>query len=387
MKLLVSEIFEFVRNGLNIKQNSNEGGLPITRIETIANGEINLKKVGYGGVSLNKAKRYLLEDGDILFSHINSVPHLGKCALYEKNLGQLVHGMNLLCFRANKKKLLPKFALYMLRSNVFRNQLTKSIKKAVNQASVSTTDIKKIRLNIPSLIEQKRITTLLDSANKLLRLRKKTILKLTELEESIYKQLIKDFDEVNTNISLSELIKKTNNINPVKAYSKDEFTYIDIASVDNKSKSISTPKVVYGKNAPSRARQVLQINDILVSTVRPNLNAIAKIDTSYHKPIASTGFCILRCDESKLLPEVLFSIVKSKNFIDEMVKMTNGASYPAVTDKIVKSYKISLVPMSLQNKFAKIIRNNEIYKTKLVAHNGKLNSLFNSLQHQLFEKV
>ena len=75
-----------------------------------------------------------------------------------------MHGMNLLCFRPNAKKILPKYAIHALRSLEFRGQLAKCIKKAVNQASVTIGDIKKIQLELPSLLEQERIASVIDKA-------------------------------------------------------------------------------------------------------------------------------------------------------------------------------------------------------------------------------
>ena len=74
----LGECFERVTNGFNyditIKQ-----GLPVTRIETISSGRIDFNKVGYT-TSFNKMADYELRKGDILYSHINSLDHIGKIA-------------------------------------------------------------------------------------------------------------------------------------------------------------------------------------------------------------------------------------------------------------------------------------------------------------------
>ena len=114
MIYFLSDLFKFIRNGLSVKHKLDSEGLPVTRIETIASAKINLKKVGYAGVDINNARDYLLEDGDILFSHINSVPHIGKCAIYKKSMGELVHGMNLLCFRVDTSKLFPATVSFLI---------------------------------------------------------------------------------------------------------------------------------------------------------------------------------------------------------------------------------------------------------------------------------
>jgi type I restriction enzyme S subunit len=187
--LAIGDIFDFIRNGMSVKQSSDIDGLPITRIETIWNAEIDLSRVGYAGVLFADAQNYLLKDGDILFSHINSVAHIGKCALYSQSHGELVHGMNLLCFRPNQTKILPKYALYTLRSNQFKDQLARSIKKAVNQASVTIGDIKKIQIEVPPLAEQQRIAAILDKAHEIKCKRELAIKKLDNLAQSIFIQM------------------------------------------------------------------------------------------------------------------------------------------------------------------------------------------------------
>lgn len=55
------------------------------------------------------------------------------------------------------------------------------------------------------------------------------------------------------------------------------FRYIDITSVDNVSKRIVTAKSLLGQDAPSRARQVINTDDVVVATTRPSLNAVALV--------------------------------------------------------------------------------------------------------------
>ena len=77
----LGDVFTLIRNGASIKQTEGAGGFPITRIETIANRKVDHKKFGYADiVDITKYESYVLQDGDILMSHINSEKHLGKVA-------------------------------------------------------------------------------------------------------------------------------------------------------------------------------------------------------------------------------------------------------------------------------------------------------------------
>ncbi|MGM9933743.1 MAG: hypothetical protein ACI32Y_01290, partial [Clostridium sp.] len=78
MQYKLVDVFDFIRNGANIKQYDTKEGYPITRIETIAKSYIDTNKMGYAEIyELGKYEDYLLKDGDILMSHINSEKHLG----------------------------------------------------------------------------------------------------------------------------------------------------------------------------------------------------------------------------------------------------------------------------------------------------------------------
>ena len=114
------------------------------------------------------------------------------------------------------------------------------------------------------------------------------------------------------------LTQKTSQIEP-SALSRSNFVYIDISSVDRNLKQIVSPQRLSTWEAPSRARKLIQTNDVLVSTVRPNLNAVALINDDYDGEIASTGFCVLRSKGDSLDPKYLFYLTQSWQFIHHLI--------------------------------------------------------------------
>ena len=140
----------------------------------------------------------------------------------------------------------------------------------------------------------------------------------------------------------------------------EEFEYIDISSIDNKTNTIISSTRYALKNAPSRAQQCLKNNDILVSTVRPNLKNVALYQGNDYGYVGSSGFCVLRA--KKCNPYYLMYNIISDDFTDSMVKLTTGASYPAIRDDDVLDYQIINAPLDLQNEFASFI--NQIDKLK-----------------------
>ncbi|MFI3201477.1 MAG: restriction endonuclease subunit S [Eubacteriales bacterium] len=171
-------------------------------------------------------------------------------------------------------------------------------------------------------------------------------------------------------------------IDTIKLQDNKEIIYIDIASVDNQLKEISSYSKINILNAPSRAKQILKTNDILVSTVRPNLNAVAVNNIHEEIPvIASTGYCVLRC-KSEILPQYLFAFCKANQFIEELVKVAKGASYPAVSNGDVKNLKIPLPPLEIQEKIAK---NLDLASNLVKLHKTKLKELDKLIQSVFYD--
>jgi type I restriction enzyme S subunit len=141
---------------------------------------------------------------------------------------------------------------------------------------------------------------------------------------------------------------------PVQAPDED-ITYIDLSSVENEHKAIVDSRSVRGEEAPSRARQIVKSGDIIVSTVRPNLNGVAQVPEELDGATASTGFCVLRPDGNRVDARYLFHWTRSPQFISEMVRRATGASYPAVSDKIVLESRLPLPPLPEQRRIAAIL--------------------------------
>lgn len=171
---------------------------------------------------------------------------------------------------------------------------------------------------------------------------------------------------------------------PQYAQPNDEFDYIDITSVDRDKKAITGTSRIRAGEAPSRARQIVQSDDVLVSTVRPNLNAVAIVPEYLSNAIASTGFCVLRCHPRKLDCRYLFHWVRTSQFVADMVRQATGASYPAISDRIIKDSRIPLPPLSEQKRIADILdKADAIRRKRRETHSLQL-PLLRSIFHELF---
>jgi type I restriction enzyme S subunit len=157
--------------------------------------------------------------------------------------------------------------------------------------------------------------------------------------------LPKGWKEVKLN-QVAEIDKESLPGNTNKSY---EFDYISLSDVDSNSLRIETSKQVF-ENAPSRARRIVRKGDVLMSTVRPNLQGFTIIRNEVINLIASTGFAVIRPKSiiSEFLFQYLFSGIISKQFYSLLV----GSNYPAINSSDVKNLKILLPPLPEQQAIA-----------------------------------
>ena len=109
-------------------------------------------------------------------------------------------------------------------------------------------------------------------------------------------------------------------------------------------------KFMYFNNAPSRAKRKVIQGDIIISTVRTYLKAIALIkESNTRELIVSTGFAVLRNkDKGELENEFLWRLVQSSIFVEKVVSYSEGVSYPAITPYVLGTLPIWFPPPTEQ---------------------------------------
>jgi type I restriction enzyme S subunit len=177
----LGEVTEFIRNGYNYKADGDRNHrYKITRIESISSGTINIERLGS---SENINESYKLKNGDILFSHINSLPYIANTAIYTNDLGEMYHGMNLLNIRVKYDIIEPFFLLHLLKNENSRQWFRIMAKPAVNQVSISTIEVGAFEFLMPKIEEQTKIAKYFTTLDNLI--------SITTQELNEYKRLKK----------------------------------------------------------------------------------------------------------------------------------------------------------------------------------------------------
>lgn len=388
----ISELTFFQEGpGVRKKQYTNEG-VKLLNVGNLQEGKLDLsltdryisEEEAYGRYS-----HFLVDEGDLIIacSGIQISYFHEKMAFVKKSHLPLCMNTSTMRFKSlNPQKLDINYFSYFLKTIFFKDQLQRLITGSA-QLNFGPSHIKEIDLILPPLEIQEKIVKFLDQAQALIDKRKEQIKALDQLIESIFYTMFGDPVRNEKGWAVKELEEVLlNNVSNIKKDFKDDISYIDIGSINNNNNSIETYNNFNIKNAPSRAKRILNHGDILFSTVRPNLKNIAIFDMyTENTAIGSTGFCIIRVNESLVNNKYIFNVVKNKRFTGYLVKIAEGASYPAVKDSDIKSIKISIPPLSLQNEFAQKVQIIEKQKELLEESLELLDENYKSIMDRAFK--
>ena len=105
-------------------------------------------------------------------------------------------------------------------------------------------------------------------------------------------------------------------------------------------------------DAPSRARRCVSEGSTIISSVRPNLQAVAFIDAMDSGLICSTGFNVVEPMRHKLVPRYLYYYLLSDDAKQYFVATAKGVGYPAIDDKEFSTVEVPLPPLPEQKQIA-----------------------------------
>ena len=382
----IFEIAVLLRNGKSVRQSADVNGLPITRIETIADGTINPAKVGFAGLGESDCADWLLQDGDILISHINSTKHLGKCAIYEGDPPALIHGMNLLALRVDPGVAASRYVYWMLSSTGFRRTLPRITKDSVNQSSFNISSFKKLQIPLPPLPEQKRLAGILDAADALRAKRREALAQLDTLIQSTFLDM---FGDPVTNpmgwdtSALGEVGEVITGNTP----SRKRPDYYGEGIEWIKSDNINDPSFVL-----TEAEERLSVAGKAVARTSPRGSILVTC-------IAGSPSCIGNAaiaDREVAFNQQITAFVPGERitlgFAFGMFRvgkrLVQSASTNSMKGMVSKSafsaISIPIPPTSLQHRFAAIAESVEHQKDRQRAHLAELDTLFASLQSRAF---
>lgn len=381
----IADCFSFIKNGANIKQDKEKRGYPITRIETTSNNVFNRDKVGYAGIEdITPYQDYVLEDGDLLMSHINSLPYLGRVVYYDRKQEEvIIHGMNLLRLKAIKTRLRPKYATFLFSSIRFKNKILTIAKKSVNQASFSINDLKKVCIELPTVEEQDNIVDKLVGIQKIIQLRNTQLMKLDELVKCRFVEMFGVIIPDNTYVKLGDVcdIERGGSPRPIANYITNEdngINWIKIGDTTTDRYILSAAEKIRPEGA--RKSRFVYAGDLLLSnSMSFGHPFILKINGCIHD-----GWLVLHFEKSILNTIYLHSYLSMPEVYNIFSNMAVGGVVNNLNKDMVKKLPILVPPMSLQEKFETFVQRIDKLRIGVQAALEKAQTLFDSLMQEYF---
>ena len=392
----LGDVFIRIKNGVSIKQGGVEGGYPITRIETISDGSINREKMGYAGITdLKKYEDYVMQDGDILMSHINSEKHLGKSAVYSKFTDEMIiHGMNLLLLRVNSAILNNKYAYYYFLSNRFKSQLSTITKKSVNQASFSIQPLKTLEIPLPPLDIQRQIADTLDKVTELITLRKTQLKKLDELVKARFVEMFGDPISNPMGWKTDYLKNVTNKIGSgatpkggKESYQAEGITLIRSMNVHDGRFEYKDLAHITDEQAKQLENVTIEENDVFINITGASVARSCIVPKHILPARVNQHVAIIRCITSILNPVFANNMFLNHSFKGQLLDIgeTGGATRQAITKQQLETLEVILPPIELQEQFAAFVEQTDKSKVIIQQSLDTLETLKKSLMQEYFE--
>ena len=334
---------ERICNGLTYDVEETQGYF-VTRIETISDGYIDYNKIGH--IPDKPNQDYLMVNGDILFSHINSVKHIGKVAYYDDST-ELYHGMNLLLLRANNN-IDKLFLFYLLLSDKYRRKIRTLAKSAVNQASISTTDLGKFEISYPAdLSAQRRIAAILASADKVIAATQKTIAKYKQMKQGMMEELFNEQCTMNNvqwrKVRLGECLKQKPDygINaPAVPYDNNLPTYLRITDITEDG--YYSKKDIVSVSSQDALKYVMEEGDLVFARTGASTGK-AYLYNPKDGMLVFAGFLIrVRTDGNVLLPEYLKYQTQTPQYKNWIAANSMRTGQPGINGNEYEEFPISI---------------------------------------------
>lgn len=291
---------------------------------------------------------------DIIFT--TEAP-LGNVALVPDNRKYILSQRTVL-LQIDPKKSASRFLFQCMLSDQFQRILA-DYSSGSTAKGIQRKKFEQLQLPVPSLPEQLTIATVLSDVDALLGALARFISKKRDLKQAAMQQLLTGkkrlpgFTGEWEEMRLGDVVD-TDPDNLSSDTSPDySFNYIALEDVDRGClRSYSEQKFA---SAPSRARQKLRPNDVLVSTVRPNLQSHLLFNREADRWVCSTGFCVVRCHEGVTHPVYVFFHFFAAYLNKQIDALLTGSNYPAINSSDVRALQIPFPSYPEQAAIAEVL--------------------------------
>lgn len=400
--LKLEEIIEFTRKprGLRI---SDFPEVPFIPMESIpADGTFGCSFVLKSGGSISSGT--YCEPGDILLAKITPSLENGKQGIVPAELPDALAMATTEVYPLKPKLgLLDRdFLFFYLLYGPVRRDLASKMEGSTGRQRLPKHVLSNLLVPLPRLPEQRAIAHILSTIQKAKEATEQVIEASQELKRSLMNHLftygpvpVDEAEQVPLKkteigpipehwevVELRSVITKGKQLNPGKTPDW-KFNYIDVSGVSRENLRIQNYTEYEGKDAPSRARKLVQSGDTIFATVRPSLKRVAKIPEELDGHICSTAFCVIRANPDLADSSFVFFTVSADGFVERVSEQQRGSSYPAVADRDVLDGLVPLPPLNEQQEISRMLKTLDDKVAAEESRKQSLGILFETLLHNL----
>ncbi|MHA4955559.1 restriction endonuclease subunit S [Acinetobacter pittii] len=303
---------------------------------------------------------------------------LGEVALIkDKNVAL---AQRIITLRGCRDKLNNKFLKYWFQSEYGQYELD-SRASGTTVFGIKASVLKKVPVPVPPLPEQKAIASVLSSLDDkidLLHLQNKT---LEAMAETLFRQwFIEEAKEDWMEVQVKDFTT-LNRRSVGKNYKLSDILYLDTGSL---TKGVVGELQSYElSEAPSRAKRLVQHNDILISTVRPNQCHYGIVSEPQDNLVVSTGFCTITCES--ISPYFVYLLLTNTEMTEYLHSIAEGSTstYPSLKPEDIGSVTFQMPPKGLLQQFHNLA---ESYWQKIHSNHKQIQTLEN-LRDTLLPKL
>ena len=278
-----------------------------------------------------------------------------------------------------------RYFFYQFSSRFYRRSMSMTAKSSVD--SVRLEMIAGMRVPVPPPAEQRAIAAALSDVDALLDGLDRLIAKKRDLKQAAMQQLLTGQTRLpgfHGEWQMKRLgdAADTDPKN-LSTDTRDDFPFKYIALEDVERGILRRHSEQVFAKAPSRARRKLRPSDILVSTVRPNLQSHLLFRGYDGDWVCSTGFCVVRCREAIAHPPFVFSQMFAEGVMRQIDALLTGSSYPAISSGDVGSLTIPIPGFDEQAAIATVLSDMDAEIAALESRRHKTRDLKQAMMQEL----
>lgn len=374
-----------VRDGTHDSPKFIEKGIPLVTSKNLVNGKIDFSTCSFISEEDHAAisKRSQVDDGDILYAMIGTI---GNPVIVQKNIEFSIK--NVALFKFNNSEAYNRYIYHFLNSEIAKKQLSK-LSRGGTQKFVSLGNLRKLKIPLPPLEEQRRIASILDKADELRQKRQQAIEKLDQLLQATFIDIFGDFQINPMNWQtkpLSEVVNNTTIVTYGIVQAGEEYPdgipYIRTGDIKNGSILTENLSRTDPEIAKKFKRSEVQTGDIVMS-IRATVGTTALVPEILNGANLTQGTARIAVGENIKREYALYHLrcQATQNWIQKQVK---GATFREITLGKLRELPVYLPPRDLQKKFVEIYNSIEMLKLNANKSLESSEQLFKSLQNQAF---